>query len=345
VRTISALFVDDEVMLREQYAENLAIAMADACDLDVRFEFTDRIEEAKTQLLRGQTRYELVFVDLLWSAIGGGGGVSDRGLEVVAQAAKTPGVTIVAFSVGDTKGFPELPEDAKSAGAHVFRIRGALQAAARYGAWDRLASEICEAMRANSAVGGVPEVEQDPPHSGTPVAARRTIFVVVGRHKRLVRSLFELLRSVQLVPLEWEVVMSSAIRSGRGGGNPNVFDIVEHGFHIAHGTIVLFSPDDVAYLLPEHRNDRDEDFESRLTPQPRPNVLLEAGYALRHDRAHTLIVSVGILRPVSDLGGMHLLRLDETAGSRKAFIDRLLAMGFDLDASGKDWLTAGDFSA
>jgi hypothetical protein len=138
------LFVDDEEQLRDDYIENLTITLRDACDIEVDWEVATRIEEARKALPRGQSRFQLVVVDLLWKAIGPGkSGRDSRGLEVVGQAAKTPGVVIVAISVGDTTNFPTLPEEAEIAGAHVFRIRGALQAAARSGGWDRLAEEIC----------------------------------------------------------------------------------------------------------------------------------------------------------------------------------------------------------
>src|SRR5437899_10899886 len=132
LQTVSALFVDDEETLRVQYMENLAIALRDACSVEVTWETANRIEDAKKALLRGQSRYQLVVVDLLWRGIDPDKDVRDaRGLEVVQQAAKTPGVVIVALTVGDTKNFPDLREDAITSGAHVFRNRASLQAASR----------------------------------------------------------------------------------------------------------------------------------------------------------------------------------------------------------------------
>lgn len=341
-RSISALFVDDEAALREQYIENLTIALRDACDVEVIWETADRVEEAKKVLPRGQGKFKVVVVDLLWDAIGRPGGRDSRGLEVVQQAAKTPGVVIVAVSVGDTTNFPELPEQAKDAGAHLFRIRGALQATARSGGWDRLADDICEALNTlegqRAKAGPVRATDM-------PETTKRSLFVVYGRNGRVTTALFDLLRSLGLNPYEWEQLVALAIEARRGGGNPNVFDVVEYGFSISHGAVVLFTPDDEARLRADLLVDSDPAFEAQLMLQPRPNVLLEAGYALRHDRDHTLIVSVGSIRPVSDLGGMHLLHVDNSAKRRKAFAERLRAMGFDVETRGDDWLRAGDFAS
>lgn len=346
-RPIRALFVDHDEQLREQYMENLSIALSDACDIEVEWEVASRIEEAKKALPRGQSRYQLVVADLLWAAIGMGKTELDsRGLEVVSQAAKTPGVVVVAISVGDTINFPELPEDARRAGAHVFRIRGALQAAARTGGWQGLADEICLALRmaasGNLGSDGITAIPSQHKNAGDLLHKR--VFVVSGRNDKLVSSIYELLRAVALQPYEWEQLVALAVESRRHGGNPSVFDIVEFGFEICHGAVVVFSPDDEARLLPAYQVDSDADSERVLIGQPRPNVLLEAGYALRHDRDHTLIVSCGRLRPVSDLAGMHLVALDNSPRRRKTFVERLRAMGFDLDTSGDYWLKVGDLS-
>jgi predicted nucleotide-binding protein len=342
MRTLTALFVDDEDTLREQYMENLTIALRDACEIEVIWDSASRIEEAKKALPRGQSRYELVVVDLLWRAIGlGKGGRDARGLEVVAQAAKTPSVVIVALSVGDTTNFPELREDALSAGAHVFRLRGALQAASRSGGWDRLAVDIREALE-TARRGGETEAPKGVKKSGREVD-RKSLFVVCGRNVTVNTALYSLLRALGLFPYEWEQLVALAVEAHHGGGNPNVLEVVEYGFEIAHGALVLFTPDDQACLADIHRVESDAPYERVLTGQPRPNVLLEAGYALGQDRQHTLVVSVGEIRPISDLSGLHILRLDDSAARRKDLAERLRAMGFDVETRGEHWLSAGSF--
>lgn len=342
-RQINGLFVDNDEILRSQYIENITLAIAEVCEIDVNWEAVDRIEEAKRVLRKYQTKYQLIVVDLLWDAIGPAqGGRDSRGLEVVAQAAKTPGVVIVALSVGDTLNFPSLPEQAREAGAHIFRIRGALQSAARVGSWDRLAEDICQAL--TREMDTERRQEKVDPERVQPNVVRQSVFVVCGRNSRMNNAVFALLRSLGLRPYEWEQVVTLAIAARRSGGNPNTFDVVEHGFEVAQGVIVLFTPDDETQLKLDLRKSSDPDFESRLTGQARPNVLLEAGYALRHDREHTLILSIGVTRPISDLSGMHLLHFDGSATARKTLAERLRALGLAVDTTGDDWLVAGNFS-
>jgi hypothetical protein len=80
-----------------------------------------------------------------------------------------------------------------------------------------------------------------------------------------------------------------------------------------------------------------------LTPQPRPNVLVEAGMALGLHNDRTVIVEMGRLRPISDLFGRHVVRLDNTPQQRKALAQRLQTAGCKVNLAGNDWLTVGDF--
>ncbi len=337
--TLHALFVDDEVRLRDQYIENLELALRDRCDIELTCETADRVEQGKKLLPRDQTRFGLVVVDLLWEPVGSGRYPLDaRGLEVVEQAARTEGVVIVALSVGDTRYFPELEQDARAKGAHVFRLRSAFQAMSRSGGWEGLATDIAEARL---RVRGVPRADGPPGSASRGVGERRSAFVVCGRDRRN-DDLYAFLRAIGLAPREWEHLVAQATGEGEGG-NPHVFDVIRVGFKLAYGAIVILSPDDEARLRSDCRPAGDPGDELELRGQPRQNVLLETGYALRHARDRTLIVTVGDVRLPSDLAGMHLLRLDNTAASRKGFADRLRAMGFAVDMVGRDWLTAGDF--
>jgi class 3 adenylate cyclase len=152
VERIKALFVDDQTTLRDQYAENIKIALSErGVELDVMT--TEQVEDAKRMLRPGSHDFRLVVTDVLYGSIDGGGVsvLKPRGLEVVTQAAKTPGVAIVAISVGSNE-FPRLEEMAKSAGAQVFRFRQDVQSSAR--AWDELAAEIGSALISVGAIAG-----------------------------------------------------------------------------------------------------------------------------------------------------------------------------------------------
>lgn len=74
------------------------------------------------------------------------------------------------------------------------------------------------------------------------------------------------------------------------------------------------------------------------------NVLFEAGFALAKYENQTVLVSVGKLRPFSDIQGKHVLRMDGSPAKRAALAQRLKSTGLEVDMDGSDWLTEGDFS-
>jgi hypothetical protein len=100
---------------------------------------------------------------------------------------------------------------------------------------------------------------------------------------------------------------------------------------------VLFTPDDEAKLRDEFVGDNDPDYERRLTPQARPNVLFEAGMAFGIHPDRTVLVEIGQLRPFSDVFGRHVVRLNGTAGPLRDIAGRLKAAGCAVDDGGDDW--------
>lgn len=167
----------------------------------------------------------------------------------------------------------------------------------------------------------------------------RKIFVVHGRDKRLRDSMFSFLRSIGLEPIEW----SQAV-SGTGKGTPYVGEVLDYAFNSAQAIVVLLTPDDMVYLRKDLRGINEPEYETKLTPQARPNVLFETGIAMGRDEERTVIVEIGELRPFSDIAGRHTVRLNNTPGRRKELAQRLEKAGCEVDLKGEDWLTVGDFS-
>jgi predicted nucleotide-binding protein len=163
--------------------------------------------------------------------------------------------------------------------------------------------------------------------------------VVYGRDEKVRGTLFGFLRAVGLRPLEWSQVIDAT-----GEGSPYVGTVLSKGFSIAQAAIILLTPDDEARLREHLRSDHDEPFEAELRPQPRPNVLFEAGMALGKYEERTILVEVGRLRPFSDVLGRHTIRLDNSVERRKELAQRLERAGCAVDTSGNDWLKPVDFS-
>ena len=107
----------------------------------------------------------------------------------------------------------------------------------------------------------------------------------------------------------------------------------------------LFTPDDEACLRQQFRSDSDPRHEVEPTGQARPNVLFEAGMAMGRDSNRTILVELGTLRPFSDIGGRHLLRIDDTSQQRQQLAQRLQTAGCPVKLDGIEWHTAGDFDA
>jgi predicted nucleotide-binding protein len=209
---------------------------------------------------------------------------------------------------------------------------------------DRVKVELTrEGKRILSASGGAEKLEgllrPATSQAETPQGDRRTVFVVHGRNKTARKSLFDFLRAVGLNPLEW----SQAVRL-TGDATPYVGEILDAAFAEAQAVVVLMTPDDEAALREPYRGQDEPPYEMQLTPQARPNVLFEAGMAMGRKPKRTVLVEVGRLRPFSDVGGRLVVRLDNSVERRHDLVQRLEAAGCEVNTTGRDWYTAGDFS-
>lgn len=168
-------------------------------------------------------------------------------------------------------------------------------------------------------------------------AKTNTLFVVHGRDTKLNEDVFGLLRALGLNPIEWSKAVAKT-----GGNNPDVDKIIGGQMKTVQGIVVLISPDEEAKLKPKFC-DPTNPSERTLQNQARPNVLFEAGWAFGAYPDKTLLVQVGRTRPISDLGGKHIMRLSNSPDSRKELAQRLKKMKFKVDTEGTSWLTEFDF--
>lgn len=164
-----------------------------------------------------------------------------------------------------------------------------------------------------------------------------TLFLVHGRDAKLNEDMFGLLRALGLNPIEWSKAVAKT-----SGNNPDVDKIIGGQMKSVQGIVVLISPDEQAKLKPKFC-DPSNPSERTLQNQARPNVLFEAGWAFGAYPEKTLLVQVGRTRPISDLGGKHILRLSNSAESRKELAQRLRKMKFKVDTEGTSWLTEFNF--
>ena len=171
------------------------------------------------------------------------------------------------------------------------------------------------------------------------VRNRKKVFVVHGRNPKLRSALFVFLRAIGLNPTEWAQAVKDTGKSA-----PYVGEILDTAFSTAQAVVVLFTQDDRAYLRESLRRSNDPPYESTHTLQARPNVLFEAGMAMGRCPDRTVLVQIGNLRPFSDIGGRHIIELNDSTERRQQLAQRLESAGCDVDLTGVDWHSEGVFT-
>jgi predicted nucleotide-binding protein len=168
---------------------------------------------------------------------------------------------------------------------------------------------------------------------------RRRVMVVLGRNSGAGKAMFDFLRAIDLRPLDWTELVGSA-----HSGAPYIGEVLDAAFAQAQAVVVFATPDDIAYLRPELSTDPDVEEDGVPRGQARPNVFFEAGMAIGRFPTRTILTELGSLRPASDLGGRHAVRMDNAAKCRQDLAQRLVKAGCLVNTEGADWLTAGAFA-
>jgi hypothetical protein len=94
---------------------------------------------------------------------------------------------------------------------------------------------------------------------------------------------------------------------------------------------------------PELHQPGDPPHEVEVTAQARPNVLFEAGMAMGAHPDRTVTVEIGTLRPFSDLGGRHVVRLPNATQDRQDLAQRSSGALCLVNLTSTRWHTLGDF--
>jgi predicted nucleotide-binding protein len=180
-----------------------------------------------------------------------------------------------------------------------------------------------------------PEAEPHPAKSGGPEPSApdpdisRNVFVVHGRDLQAAEAVFELLRTLDLVPLDWEQLVA-----GTGQALPFLGDVVHRAPAQARAALVLFTPDDVVNLHPTLHGPEEPFYETRPTGQPRPNVLIELGMVLMAYPERTVLVEAGAIRPISDIAGRNVVKFDGSELAAWKIAERLKVAGCRVDDRG-----------
>ena len=167
------------------------------------------------------------------------------------------------------------------------------------------------------------------------------IMVIYGQNEAARSAMFAFLRSLGLWPLQWEELIHRT-----GEGSPYTGEAVKRGISDAGGVIVLLTGDDLAMLRPTYHSASRGQEEITLTPQARPNVILEYGMAMMADQAKVIVVELEHVRGISDTFGRNTVRYGSDDGEfRHKLINRLKTIGCPVNDTGYDFRTQGDFAA
>jgi predicted nucleotide-binding protein len=164
---------------------------------------------------------------------------------------------------------------------------------------------------------------------------RRTVGVIYGRNTVARQNLFTFLRALDLSPVEWEEAVSWT-----GQGTPNISEILDTIFARVQAVIVLLTPDEEVRLVAALRSSSEKSSEAGF--QARPNVYFEAGMAIARAPDRTILVQLGDVRPISDLRGRFVVRLDNSPERRETLAGLLERAGCEVRKFA-DYFTAGDF--
>ena len=164
----------------------------------------------------------------------------------------------------------------------------------------------------------------------------RSVFVVHGRNAKVRDAVFDFLRALDLKPIQWETAVEWTAQ-----GSPYIGDVLEAAFANAQAAVVLFTPDEVAYLHGAYSNEGED---NSPVFQARPNVFFEAGMAMGKWPERTIFVECGQSNIPSDMHGRHTVRLSDSTQARQVLANRLKTAGCLVDMSGTDWQTAGDLT-
>jgi predicted nucleotide-binding protein len=170
--------------------------------------------------------------------------------------------------------------------------------------------------------------------AAAPTDVSREVFVIHGRDEQARKTMFELLRALDLRPQEWEPLVAAT-----GSTLPNLNEVVTTGLSAgqAQAVVAILTPDDIVTLHPTLREAGDPADETSMVMQPRPNVLIELGMAMSAYRNRTIIVQLGRLRRIADLDGLSVIRFDGSGTAIGKLVERLKLAGCAVDDTGSDW--------
>jgi predicted nucleotide-binding protein len=149
----------------------------------------------------------------------------------------------------------------------------------------------------------------------------RTVFLISGKDTECSEAVRLFVKSLRLdCPLFSDLQVKCREELGTP---PSIIQIIKTAMKTAQGIIALFTPDEFSKL--DSRLGSEEGYISR------PNVIFETGMAWQGFNKRLILLQVGIVRPFSDLTGIHKIEINELKSTdvqnRKRIVTNLKLCG------------------
>jgi predicted nucleotide-binding protein len=141
------------------------------------------------------------------------------------------------------------------------------------------------------------------------------VFVIHGRNKNISNHIFAFLEKIGLLGIPWQNAALSA-----PDGSPYNGQVLDIMMQRAQAAIVLLTGDDEAALKEGLYTEEDTEDDMRILPQPRPNVLFEAGMVFSNKRlaTNTILVQICEVRICQSLSGRNRINLTNKIEDRRS---------------------------
>ncbi|HAU32106.1 MAG: hypothetical protein XD78_0950 [Desulfotomaculum sp. 46_296] len=168
---------------------------------------------------------------------------------------------------------------------------------------------------------------------------RKKVFVIHGANKKINNSLHDFLNSIGLQPVGFDDMFGL-----NGDHDLKASEMLITVFKNVQAVLSVLTPAEAAVKKHQTKYFYNNSEEKPPKFPLRTNVLLSTGMALALNRERTIVVEIGELNFYKDLTGIQTINMDNSPVRRKELLDKLSAVGCDVDAASKDWLSSGDFS-
>ena len=160
--------------------------------------------------------------------------------------------------------------------------------------------------------------------------ANNSVFVVYGHDEDAREALHTFLRTLGINIITFN--------HARGSGSESNYEIVRNGLDSATAVIILFTPDEYVQTRPDLPGSSSHRY------QPRPNVLIEAGWAFGAHKNKAIVVEVSMTNFASDFDGINNVRMKD-ASSLNDLAIRLEKAGCLVDRTDPTWLEVERYPA